>query len=223
MTMDDPGSARSESPARTGTRRSQTLAGPLGFFLLLLLFLFLPSVAVSCSVPPGTQVGAGTATASVTGADVITGSDPGLETTGSLRLPSQKEGEPLTDAVAPGQDVRIAGTAAVVVMALGLGLMFIGVWRPRALLTVGIATLAAALVAVTGILFVSQLTDEAKEYAEFMVYLPDGKGVDVVGRAGEVVHLGVGFFITLFGLTVIAVTNLVLLLRRKPRSPGSSA
>ncbi len=159
----------------------------------------------------------------MTGADVITGSDPGLETTGSLRLPSQKEGEPLTDAVAPGQDVRIAGTAAVVVMALGLGLMFIGVWRPRALLTVGIATLAAALVAVTGILFVSQLTDEAKEYAEFMVYLPDGKGVDVVGRAGEVVHLGVGFFITLFGLTVIAVTNLVLLLRRKPRSPGSSA
>jgi hypothetical protein len=61
-----------------------------------------------------------------------------------------------------------------------------------------------------------QLVSLAEDIARWLVYLPSAQGIDVVGRADEVVRVGLGFWSTLGGLVLVAGVNVFLLVRREP-------
>ncbi|MDQ3790656.1 MAG: hypothetical protein M3422_25905, partial [Actinomycetota bacterium] len=95
----------------------------------MLLFLVLPMTTVSCSLPSGHEEGPGSITISVSGADVVVGGAPRQEASGVFQPVD------LADETTPRGLVRVFGIAAVVVLGLGLLIMFVRVWRLRALVT----------------------------------------------------------------------------------------
>jgi hypothetical protein len=194
-------------------RLAQRIAGPTGFLLVLLLFLLLPAVGASCAVSKS-ELGAGSATASLSGTDLVTGGDPGLETSGAFDMPPALHAGTTGDLV-PGGAARIFAIATVVVAGLGLLCAFVRVWRLRAWVTLAVATVAALLLTATELLIVGQWVAVAEDFAEWMTELPDTQGIDVVGRAGEIVRPQFGFWVSLAGLVAIAAPNLVLLARNR--------
>ncbi|WP_020674103.1 hypothetical protein [Amycolatopsis nigrescens] len=193
----------------------QRIAGPMGFLLVLLLFLLLPNVAASCSVSDS-AAGQGEVAASFTGADLVTAGDPGLEATGAFEMSSALV-DVTTEDAAPGGVVRGFAIAAVVAIGLGLAGAFVQVWRLRAVVTLTVAAVAALLLATTEILIIRQWAAVAESFAELMTELPDARGIDIVGKAREIVQPGVGFWLSLAGLVAIAATNLILLIRHRDR------
>lgn len=191
-------------------KRAQVYAGPVGLLLLLLLFLVLPAATASCSTDSASV------SVSATGADVVVGGDPDFETSGELKLSAEAEAKEASTA-APHGVVRVLGIAAVAVMGLGLLVAFVRVWRLRALVTGAVAATAAVLLAITEFALVNQWTRLAEDTAAWLVYLPEAEGIDVVGRAGEVVGTGWGFWLTLAGLVLIVAVNGFLLLEGRAR------
>lgn len=196
-------------------KRVQVYAGPTGLLLLALLFLVLPMATASCSLPDDLPEGSGSVSVSVTGADVLTGDDPDYSATGLFELSPAGTAGMVGDA-APKTAVRVWGIAAVVVMGLGLLTAFVRVWRLRAVVTAVVAAVAAVLLAVAEFTLVGDLVSVAEENAEWLVHLPSAQGVDVVGRADEVVGAGSGFWVTFAGLVLVAGVNATLLVRTGP-------
>ena len=201
-------------------KRVQVWAGPTGLLLVALLFLVLPAATASCSVPADSPEGPGSVSVSVTGADVVTGGDPDYSVSGVFELSPEGNAGMAGDA-APRGAVRVWGIATVVVMGLGLLIMFLRVWRLRAIVTAAVASVAAVLLVVTEVALVGRLVSLAEENATWLVHLPSAQGVDVVGRAGEVVRTGAGFWVTLAGLVLVAGVNVALLVRPGPRVSSS--
>ncbi|WET76541.1 hypothetical protein P3102_20675 [Amycolatopsis sp. QT-25] len=193
-------------------KRIQVYAGPTGLLLVLLLFLVLPMATASCSVPVSRPGQTGAINVSVTGADLVLGDDPGYSASGIFELsPAGNAG--MAREASPRSVVRVFGIATVVVMSLGLLIALIQVRRLRALVTAVVASVAAVLLAVTEFALVSQWVSLAEETAESAQYLPQAQGIDVVGRADEVVAAGWGFWLTLAGLALVAGINVFLLVR----------
>jgi hypothetical protein len=118
---------------------------------------------------------------------VLTGDDPDYSATGLFELsPAGTAG--LVGDAAPKTTVRVWGIAAV----------------------------AAVLLAVAEFTLVGDLVSVAEENAEWLVHLPSAQGVDVVGRADEVVGAGSGFWVTFAGLVLVAGVNATLLVRPRP-------
>lgn len=132
------------------------------------------------------------------------------ETSGELKLSAEAQAKEASNA-APHGVVRVLGIAAVAVMGLGLLVAFVRVWRLRALVTGAVAATAAVLLAITEFALVNQWTQVAEDTAKWLVALPDAEGIDVVGRAGEVVGTGWGFWLTLAGLVLVVAVNGFLL------------
>jgi hypothetical protein len=195
---------------------AQRIAGPAGFLLVLLVFLLLPGVAASCSVAES-QEGAGSISADANGADLVLGGDPYFEAEGAFEMPPTLHASTVEQGK-PEEPVRFFASAAVVFMVLGLATMFVLVWRLRAVVTLVVAVVAAACLAVAEILVVQQWVRQAEEWGADMVYLPDAQGQDMVGLAGDIVHPAYGFWLTLAGLLAIAAPNLVLLIRHRKRA-----
>ncbi|MGK3203621.1 hypothetical protein [Amycolatopsis sp. MEPSY49] len=201
-------------------KRVQVYAGPAGLLLVLLLFLVLPAATASCSAPAGNPDGAGSVSVSVTGADLVVGGDPGYKSSGVFELsPGGTAG--MADEVSPRSAVRGFGIATVAIMGLGLLTALIRVRRLRAVVTAVVASVAAVLLVITEFTLVGQLVSVAADIARFLIYLPSTQGIDVVGRADEVVSTGWGFWLTLAGLVLTAGINLVLLVRPRSRSRTS--
>jgi hypothetical protein len=201
-------------------KRVQVYAGPAGLLLLLLLFLVLPVATASCSAPAGNPDGVGSVSVSVTGADLVVGGDPGYKSSGVFELsPGGNAG--MADEVSPRSAVRGFGIATVAIMGLGLLTALIRVWRLRAVVTAVVASVAAVLLVSTEFTLVGQLVSVAEDIARFLISLPSTRGIDVVGRADEVVSTGWGFWLTLAGLMLMAGINLFLLVRPRSRSRTS--
>ncbi|MDQ3787841.1 MAG: hypothetical protein M3422_11420, partial [Actinomycetota bacterium] len=83
--------------------------------------------------------------------------------------------------------------------------------------TVAMASVAAVALTIAEVVMVGRLVALAEEEAEWLVSLPSTQGIDVVGRADEIVSTGLGFWLTLAGLVMIVVVNGFLLLEGRAR------
>lgn len=192
-------------------KASARLASPAGFALVLLLFLFLPFLSVSCEVP-----GVGSIGADYTGAQLAVGDSPEVEVPADLREMAEElpggggEGaEPPPD---PG--VQVLAIIVAVVMAVGIATPLIARSRVRLFGAAGVAVVAAVLVVVTQVVAQSNLAAQLTEDAENLS--GDGAGVpDIDEVADQMIHTEIGFWLTVVGLVLIALISLVVAFRDK--------
>ncbi|MCT2585055.1 hypothetical protein [Actinophytocola gossypii] len=207
------------------TDRSDTalsrLASPTGFLLVLLLFLLLPFLSVSCEVP-----GVGSIGADYSGGQLAVGAEPEVEVPPDLadmagELPGGDGQEPPPD---PGVQVLAIVTGLVLLAGIVVPLLPRPRGRARSYLAVGTALLAAAAVLVTQLVARSNLATELRADAE---NLSDGEQAampDVDQIVDEMIHAEIGFWLSLFGLMLIALVNVGLLIRDLMlRRPGRTA
>lgn len=198
------------------------LASPAGFALVLLLFLFLPFLSVSCDVP-----GMGKLGADYTGGQLAVGAEPEVEVPQGLQdmaedLPGGggDESEPPPD---PG--VQVLAIVTALLIAAGIATAVIPRVRHRLFGAAGIAVLAGVLAVVTQLVAQSNLTAQLEDEAGEM---PDsGSGsmtpeFDAV--AEEMIHTEIGYWLTLVGLGLIAVLSVGAVFKDKilPRSPAAA-
>ncbi|MPZ85510.1 MAG: hypothetical protein GEV28_36075 [Actinophytocola sp.] len=182
---------------------------------MLLLFLFLPFLSVSCEVP-----GMGSIGADYNGVELATGAEPEVEVPRDLQdmadeLPggSSTSSEPPPD---PG--VQALAIIAGVVLLAGIALPFVPRFRDRTrerlFGSAAVALLAGVLVVVTQTVaqsnLTSQLKDDAQGLSEDEVSTPDINSV-----AGELIHTEVGFWLTLVGLVLIALLSMGFVFKDK--------
>lgn len=197
----------------------------LGFLILGALFLLLPFGAVSCET--NGPSGAGTAHVSATGFQLTT-ADATTDATGvfagdndderAARLVNGVESD-LTD----HGDLRWTAVLTALTAAAGLIASLAPARRGRAqrLTAAALGLLGVALVAFLGIRLLSRWTDAVRDIAKFLVYLPEGEGMGLPGRAREAVALDLGFWISLAGFAAILLLNTVALFRG--RVPATAA
>lgn len=189
----------------------------LGFLILGALFLLLPFGAVSCET--NGPSGAGTAHVSATGFQLTT-ADATTDATGvfagdgdderAARLVNGVESD-LTD----HGDLRWTAVLTALTAAAGLiaSLALARRGRAQRLTAAALGLLGVALVAFLGIRLLSRWTDAVRDIAKFLVYLPEGEGQGLPGRAGETVALDLGFWISLAGFAAILLLNTVAIFR----------
>jgi hypothetical protein len=189
---------------------------PAGFLLALLLFLVLPLATASCDVPPDSASSGGTLGTSISGADLVV-SHEHLDADGGLALsPAQQDRADLYVAVPRGVQILALLTVAALLAATATPL--IRRVRVRAAVAAGAAVAALALVAVMAYLIRAKLTESAEFFLIMGSYLPSVEGRDLDGRAGEVVHLGWGLWTTAAVLLLVALLQIMTLVR--PPRPG---
>ncbi len=197
----------------------------LGFLIVGALFVLLPFGAVSCE--SNGPSGAGTAHVGATGFQLMT-DDATTTATGvfadndaerSAKLVSSVESD-LTD----HGDLRWTAVLTTLTAAAGLftSLALAGRERARRLSSAVFGLLGIALVVFLGIRLLSRWTDAVRDLAEFLVYLPEGEGKDLPGRAGEAVALDLGFWISLAGFAVILLLNTLALIRGRGPARGGT-
>jgi len=196
------------------------LASPAGFALVLLLFLFLPFLSVSCEVP-----GMGSIGADYNGAQLAVGDEPEVEVPAELQdmadeLPggSSESSEPPPD---PG--VQMFAIIAAIVMLVGIATPLIPRLRTRLFGAAGVAVLAAVLVVVTQVVAQSNLTSQLQEDAANLSDGSDTPGMpDIDTVAEEMIHTKVGFWLTLVGLLLIALISIGVVFKDKLPKPAAS-
>lgn len=182
------------------------LASPAGFALVLMLFLFLPFLSVSCDVP-----GVGSIGADYTGAHLATGTDPDVEIPAGLEdmrgeLPGPDgSGEPPPD---PG--VRVLAIVVALVLVAGVALPFVprlaGQVRRRMFGGAALAAAAGVLLVVAQAVaqanLTSRLTGDAERLSGGDEQAPSGDDI-----ADGLIHSGVGLWLSLVLLVLIALAS----------------
>ncbi len=197
--------AATKRPSKPVPEPLARLVSPAGFALVLLLFLFLPFLSVSCDVPT-----MGTLGVDYDGAHLAAGADP------DVQVPQGLEGmtEQVPDSRDPGVAVLAIGVA--VVLAAGVALPFVPRlgrgWRTRMYGGAALAVLAGALMVVTQVVARAHLTTMLTDYAESLAEGDDP--VANVDRAADLVHTEVGFWLSVSCLALIALLSVGLALRR---------
>jgi hypothetical protein len=187
------------------------LASPAGFALVLLLFLFLPFLSVSCEVP-----GMGSIGADYNGAQLAVGDDPEVEVPAELREMAEElpggggeNSEPPPD---PG--VQVLAIIVGLVLLGGIATPLIPRVRNRLFGAAGVAVLGAALVVVTQVVAQSNLTSQLLEDAENLS--DDQAGMPAADEiADQMIHSEVGFWLTLIGLLLLALINVGVVYKDK--------
>jgi len=198
--------------------------GPLGFALAALLFLFLPAITASCSVPAIGGDASGSMSASLTGSGVVSGSRPDVTTSGILGPPSAETGESdapdyLLDDGRAGIGARVVSIALLVALGFGILLLLLRWWRLRAILSLSIAAVAAALLVVGWFLVAGKWQDVLRDLGEAAAYTPQAQGGDSGQKAADAVSAGLGFWLSLAVLLAVVAVNAVLLMVRRPPEP----
>jgi hypothetical protein len=180
---------------------------PAGFLLALLLFLFLPCLAASCDAPDGTRTEVG-----YTGADLATGRQQVTGVDGLGLTPAQQT------AVADKFDmpvlVRVLAIAAGALLVLGLGTALLRTPRARALTAVVVAGASAALLVVTEVFALGDLTDNARLISATVSSLSSGQGTNTEDEAVAAVELRLGFWLSVSVVLVVFLLNVFVALRR---------
>lgn len=186
--------------------RASRLVSPTGFALVLLLFLFLPFLSVSCEVP-----GLGSIGADYTGAQVATGAEPEVEIPPGLAdLGEELPGSAESEEPPPQPGVQVLAILVAIVLVAGVALPFVprlvDQVRQRMFGGAAIAVSAGVLLVITQVVgqanLTDQLTDDAENVAGGQTPVPTADEI-----ADEVVHSGVGFWLSLVLLVVVALVS----------------
>jgi hypothetical protein len=186
-----------KAATRQGTRRSARLASPAGFVLVLLLFLFMPFLSVSCDVSGTGSIGVSySGSALATGAHPAVEVPPGLEDMGRQLPGAAGSGKP---PVEPG--VQVLSILVAVVLVAGAALPFVprlvDQVRRRMFGGAAVAIVAGGLMIATQAVAQSNVTDQLTDDARQV-------GTDDVGA---IIHSEVGFWLCLVVLVVIALVS----------------
>jgi hypothetical protein len=196
--------------AATG-KRSKMLS-PAGFGLVLLLFLFVPFLAVSCEVP-----GAGAIGADYRGTNLVAGAEPDLEVPQDLQeMVSEAADATASAQPAPEPGVQVLALIVALVLVVGMALPFV----PRLVNQVRMRMFGTAALAVgAGVLMiVTQLvaqTNVAAELTRDARALGDDDVPSADEIAEQVVHTEIGFWLSLVVLALIAMVSVGYVFRDK--------
>lgn len=180
---------------------------PAGFLLALLLFLFLPCLAASCDAPDSTRTEVG-----YSGADLATGRQTFTGIDGLGLTPAQQTAvENKFDM--PGL-VQVLAIVAGVLLVLGLGTALLRTPKARALAAVVVAGAGAALLVVTEVLALRNLTDNARLISATVSSLSSGQGTNTDDEAAAAVELRLGFWLSVSLVLVVFLLNVFVALRR---------
>lgn len=204
---DSAGGATGGSSGAGGPR----LASPSVFVLVLLLFLALPFLSVSCEVPDVGSIGA-----DFRGAHLVSGAEPEVQIPPGLGdMGAQVPGSDQSDQPLPDPGVQPLAIIVALVLAAGvvLGLLprLVSGVRRRMFGGAALASLAGVLMIVTQAVAQSNLTDRLAEDAKTL-------GEDTPGPeeiSDKIVHTGVGFWLSLVLLFVIALGSVGYVYRDK--------
>ncbi|HEV7646938.1 MAG TPA: hypothetical protein VGP26_02140 [Actinophytocola sp.] len=186
-----------KAAARQHTRRSSRLASPAGFVLVLLLFLFMPFLSVSCDVSGTGSIGVG-----YNGAELASGAHPAVQVPDGLEdMARQLPGSPGSGKPPVEPGVRVLSILVAIVLAAGAALPFVPRLahqvRQRMFGGAAVAVVAGGLMIATQAVAQSnvsgQLADDARQV-----------GTDDVGA---IIHSEVGFWLCLVVLLVIALVS----------------
>jgi len=181
-------------------------ASPAGFALVLLLFGVLPFASVSCE---GGELGS--ASVSYNGLDLATGTSPEVEVTGVEGFQELADEQQRALPVESGDAPDVQWQTIVLAALLTGGILAM---RLRAL-AAALAGVAAVLVVVIDLIARSNLISAVRTTAAEV-----GEGLtaaEIDGLATEGVGRELGFWVTVTGLVVLAVYNLVAAVREGPR------
>ncbi|WP_328645607.1 hypothetical protein OHS58_37915 [Amycolatopsis sp. NBC_00348] len=179
---------------------------PAGFLLALLLFLFLPCLAASCDAPDGTR-----AAVTYSGADLASGQQKFTGIDGLGLTPAQQT------AVADKFDmpglVQVLAIVVAVLLVLGLATALPRTPKVRALTAVVVAGTAAALLVVTEVFALRNLTDYTRTIAATVSTLSTSQA-NLDDEATAAVDLRLGFWLSAGLVLVVFVLNVFVALRR---------
>lgn len=182
-------------------------ASPAGFALVLLLFGVLPFLSVSC------ETDVGDASVSYNGLDLATGTSPEADVTGvegfQELADEQQQALPMESGDAPDVQWQTIVLAALLTGGI-LAMRFRG-------LAAALAGVSAVLVVVIDLIARANLDSAVRDAAaaEESLTTPE------IDRLAEGVGREFGFWVTVVGLVVLTVYNLVAAAREK--SSGASA
>jgi hypothetical protein len=199
------------------TKVLSRLASPAGFALVLLLFLVLPFLSVSCEVP-----GVGTFEADYNGAQLAVDDESEPEISPGLAeaiegLPSE---EGSVSESLPGPGVQVLTIITAFVMLAGAATPLIQRARVRLLGAAAIAVVAATLVVVTQVVarsnLASRLIEDMLADAE---ELPDSQAdiPSTTAQLEEQIFSEIGFWLTLGGLLLITLISVGVAVKDKLR------
>lgn len=182
------------------------LASPAGFGLVLLLFLVLPFMSVSCEVPGASEpLGL-----DYSGANLTFGTDPEVQIPQELAELSEESDSPgsVTEEPPPDPGVQLLAIFTALFLLFGIGTVLIPRLKARLFGAAGIAGIALVLTVVTLVVaqstLESSLLDEARETgaAETADGMPDIESVisDMIGSE-------LGFWLVVVGLGLLALGN----------------
>jgi hypothetical protein len=194
--------AQTRDATTDATKGRSRLVSPAGLGLVLLLFLLLPFLSVSCEVP-----GTGTIGADYTGGQLATGAQPEVEIPAGL--------DDMADEIPPvDPGVQVLTIIVAAVLALGIALPFLPRLGSRVRMFGGaaIAVLAGALMIVVQSVARSNLTTQLTDYAEGLS-AETVPGVDRIGD--QLIHTGVGFWLSLVVLFAVALLSVGIVFKDK--------
>lgn len=198
--------------AATGNRSK--LLSPAGFALVLLLFLFMPFLSAACEVPGG----GGTVGADYRGTHLVAGAEPTIEVPPELQdVVSDLLRATPSDMPAPDPGVQVLAIIVAIVLVAGVVLPFV----PRLARQVRLRMFGGAALAVgAGVLMVvTQLAAQTEVAAQLTRYARDLGVVDgpttTDAIAEQLVHTGVGFWLSLVLLFLLALVSVGYVYRDK--------
>lgn len=186
-----------KAATRQGTRRSARLVSPAGFALVLLLFLFMPFLSVSCDVS-----GTGSIGVSYNGTQLATGAHPAVKVPAGLEdMAAQLPGAPGSGRPPVEPGVQLLAILVAVVLVAGAALPFVPLLahqvRHRMFGGAAVAVVAAALMITTQAVAQSNVTDQLAD---------DARQVGTTD-VSPIIHSEVGFWLALVVLLVIALAS----------------
>ncbi len=182
------------------------VASPAGFALVLLLFLVLPFMSVSCEVP-GVSEPLGL---EYSGADLTFGSDPEVQIPQELSELSEGSDSPasVTEEEPPDPGVQVLAIFTALFLLFGIGTVLIPRIKARLFGAAGIAGVALVLTVVTFAVAQStletSLLDEARETgaAESIEGMPDVESI-----ISDTIRSETGFWLVVVGLVLLVLGN----------------
>jgi hypothetical protein len=204
---------------KAATRKRSRLLSPAGFALVLLLFLFMPFLSAACEVAGG----GGSVGADYRGTHLVSGAEPGIEIPPDLEdLVTDLVRATPADTPAPDPGVQLLAIIVSLVLVAGIALPFV----PRLAHQVRLRMFGGAALAVgAGVLMiVTQLAAQTEVASQLVGYARDlgvsNEETTTDVFAEQLVHTGVGFWLALLLLFVIAVVSVGYVYRDKI-FPGS--
>jgi hypothetical protein len=199
---------------RAATRKRSRLLSPAGFALVLLLFLFMPFLSAACDV----RGGGGTVDAHYRGTHLVAGTEPGIDVPQDLQdFVDNLVQEIAIDVSTPDPGVQVLAIIVAVVLAAGVALPFLPRLADRVRLRMfggaALALAAGVLMIVTQLVAQTNVAEQLTRYVRALHIEDAPTTTDAI--AEQLVHTGVGFWLSLVLLVVIALASVGYVYRDK--------